>query len=166
MGVSGCGKSTLASALASELHLPYVDADGYHCPLSREKMARGEPLTDEDRRDWLLGLRRILDAADATQQPIVLACSALKEAYRQVLGIDPVLRPLVFIRITAEHALRRVAARADHFMPPALVESQFAALEPPRTAIEVSAKWSLDHAVRYVMTALTEAVAKEGGDDQ
>lgn len=155
MGVAGCGKSTLAHALAKELGLRYVDADEYHSPANVSKMARGEALTDADRHEWLLAMRLLLDAADRALDPIVLACSALKEQYRRLLGIEPQRRPLVYIRISPESASARVAARVCHFMPSSLISSQFAALEPPQEAIEVSAEWPLDKAVEYVARALS-----------
>src|SRR5690606_38827261 len=98
MGVAGCGKSTLAHALAQQLGVRYVDADAYHSPENVRKMAQGEALTDDDRADWLLAMRLLWDDADRSGQAIVLACSALKQAYRDVLGASPSTRPLVYIR--------------------------------------------------------------------
>lgn len=153
MGVSGAGKSTLASALGARLGIPYVDADDYHSPENIQKMRRGEPLTDEDRAGWLVTLRRLLDEREAAEG-VVLACSALKDAYRLQLGVPSSTRGLVFIHIDPETARRRVARRTSHFMPMTLVEAQFATLQPPQDAITVEAAWPVHKAVRHVCDTL------------
>ena len=165
MGVAGCGKSTLAHALAQQLGVRYVDADAYHSPENVQKMALGEALTDDDRADWLLAMRLLLDDADRSGQAIVLACSALKQAYRDVLGASPSTRPLVYIRITPEQARLRVSTRSEHFMPPSLISSQFAALEPPHDAITVMAEWPLADAVNHVTAALRAGI-EDGAQSQ
>lgn len=129
MGVSGSGKSTLARAVAEATGWTVVEGDDFHSAVSREKMRAGTPLTDDDRRTWLDALAAELPRhAD----PVLLTCSALKHAYRHRLrDARPGVR-FVFLAVTPELAAARVQARgAQHFFPPALVASQFAALEPP-----------------------------------
>lgn len=153
MGVTGAGKSTLAAALGARLGIRYVDADDYHPTSNVEKMKRGEPLTDDDRGGWLAELKRVLDEAESTAG-VVLACSALKDSYRQALGVPTPTRRLVFIQIDPEAARRRVARRRSHFMPMTLVESQFSTLQPPRDAIVVDATWPVQKSVDHIRDVL------------
>jgi len=129
MGVAGCGKSSLGQALAQALGRPYIEGDAYHSPDSIAKMRAGIALTDADRAGWLDQLGGLLAAAPGGA---VLACSALKRDYRERLRRPvPGLR-FVFLDISRELALQRVAARAaQHLFPASLVDSQFAALESP-----------------------------------
>lgn len=128
MGVAGCGKSTVGAAIAQGEGLPLVEGDDFHSTASRDKMARGIALDDDDRAAWLdlLGVKLASHAQGA-----VLTCSALKRAYRERLrAAAPDLR-FVFLAIGREAARERVAARHTHFFSPQLVDSQFATLEPP-----------------------------------
>jgi gluconokinase len=159
MGVAGAGKSTLASALGAGFGLPYLDADAYHPPANVEKMKRGEALNDEDRAGWLATLRGLLDGAEANGHGIVLACSALKTTYRSVLGVPAQGRFLIYIQIDPETARRRVSRRVSHFMPPTLIDSQFATLEPPKDAIIVDAAWPVQRAVKHVCDVVREALS-------
>lgn len=159
MGVAGAGKSTLAAALGAGFGLPYLDADSYHPPENVEKMKRGEPLTDEDRAGWLVTLRGLLDQAQASGHGVVLACSALKATYRDVLGIPGEGRFLIYIRIDEETARRRVSRRVAHYMPPTLIDSQFATLEPPQDAIVVEASWPVQRSVAHVCAVVRAALA-------
>ncbi|MFY8119459.1 MAG: gluconokinase [Roseateles sp.] len=129
MGVAGCGKSSLGAALAQALGWTYVEGDAFHAPASIAKMRAGIPLDDADRAGWLDELGRQLHAHP---QGVVLACSALKRAYRERLRAARPDLGFVFIEISRELALSRVAARAaQHLFPASLVDSQFAALESP-----------------------------------
>ncbi len=131
MGVSGCGKSTIASMLASRLRWIYEDGDWFHPQSNVEKMHHGEPLTDADRGPWLNGIAAWIDATREAGNHGTVACSALKRAYRDILiGTRRDVR-LVFLKGGRELIARRVAARDNHFMPPSLLDSQFAALEEP-----------------------------------
>ena len=132
MGVSGCGKSTVGALLAQRLGVEFLDGDEFHPPENVAKMAAGVPLDDADRRPWLERLNAELRA----REDVVLACSALKQAYRDVLaqGIDC---RFVHLRGSIELIRSRLEARRHRYMPATLLESQFAALEPPARAIDV-----------------------------
>jgi gluconokinase len=126
MGVSGCGKSTLGRALAEQWGRPFLDADNFHPAANVAKMRRGEPLTDDDRGPWLDRLNGLLRDEPAA----VLACSALRNSYRRRLGRSlPGLR-YIFMEVDRPTLARRMRQR-QHFMPPALLDSQLATLEPP-----------------------------------
>lgn len=131
MGVSGCGKSTVGLLLARACGVPYVEGDDLHCPENIERMRSGTPLTDEQRSDWLERIARRLAQAHAQSAGVVVSCSALKRAYRDVLRRGaPGLR---FVHLHGDPALlaRRTAQRVGHYMPAALLDSQIAILEPP-----------------------------------
>ncbi len=133
MGVAGCGKSSLGQALATALSRTYIEGDAHHSTANVAKMRAGIALTDADRSGWLqlLGEQLGQQPANATDGT-VLACSALKKSYRDLLRqASPGLR-FVFLEISREQSLQRVAARGDqHLFPTSLVDSQFAALESP-----------------------------------
>jgi gluconokinase len=128
MGVSGSGKSTVGAALASELDVPFIDADSLHPVANVEKMAAGIPLTDDDRWPWLKLVGQQLSHSEATG--LVVACSALKRIYREsILAEEPRAR-FVYLEASRELLDARVHQRTGHFMPPALLDSQLATLEP------------------------------------
>ncbi|MGE3347216.1 MAG: gluconokinase [Ramlibacter sp.] len=130
MGVAGCGKSAVGQRLAALLALPLIEGDNFHPKRNIHKMEQGIALTDDDRADWLVTL-----GAELARRPdgAVLACSALKAAYRDTLrGAVPGLR-FVHLALSEAESLRRVAARPGHFYPPSLVASQFEALQDPAT---------------------------------
>jgi gluconokinase len=132
MGVSGSGKSTIASMLAQRLHWVYEDADWFHPKSNIEKMHHGEPLNDQDRWPWLHAIADWIDATRRGGGHGIVACSALKRAYRDILIGDRRDVRLVFLKGDFDLISRRIAARADHFMPSTLLESQFAALQEPQ----------------------------------
>ncbi|MHA4866097.1 gluconokinase [Duganella sp. PWIR1] len=130
MGVSGCGKSSVGLQLASALAVPFLEGDTYHSYENVAKMTAGMPLTDADRADWLWALHREIRDARLRQSGLVLSCSSLKRRYRDLLrSADPELR---FAHLAGPRELiaDRMAARKDHYMPPALLDSQLATLEP------------------------------------
>jgi gluconokinase len=132
MGVSGSGKSTIAEQLAARLGWRYVDGDLFHPPANVAKMSAGHPLTDEDRWPWLRAIAAEIDRLAAAGARAVVACSALKRAYRDILvhGRDDIR--IVFLNGTKDLIAKRLAARKGHFMPPGLLDSQFKTLEPPQ----------------------------------
>lgn len=149
MGVSGAGKTTVGELLAAALHAEFVEGDAYHPPENIEKMRRGIPLDDSDRWPWLDILSAQIDHWLAAGRTVVLACSALKQRYRDVLAKD---RPDVrFVHLMGDKALIRLRLdrRRGHYMPAVLLDSQFAALEPPTAALTVD------------VTGTPEAIAAE-----
>jgi len=137
MGVSGAGKTTIGTALAASLGCDFLDGDDWHPSANVAKMAAGRPLEDEDRWPWLERLNAELRAREACGRSAVLACSALKEKYREALARGLPRVELVFLHGSFERIRERLAARQHRYMPPALLESQFLALEPPQRAIRV-----------------------------
>ena len=131
MGVSGSGKTTVAALLAGRLGWELGDADDWHSPANVRKMHGGTPLSDEDRWPWLRSIAAWIDATRSTGQHAVLACSALRRAYRDILiGDRPDVR-LVYLRGEEGLIEQRQAARLNHYMPASLVHSQFETLEVP-----------------------------------
>lgn len=132
-GVSGSGKSTIAEALARRLNWLYEDGDDFHPQANIEKMKAGQALTDADRGPWLALIAEEIDRQISAGKRIVIACSALKRRYRDALVRGRGDIAIVFLEGSAELIAGRVAARTHHFMPPALLESQFETLEIPQT---------------------------------
>jgi gluconokinase len=131
MGVSGSGKSTIADALARELGWRYEDGDKFHPASNVAKMRAGHPLTDEDRWPWLQAIADEIDRSCKRGERVVIACSALKRAYRDILVRGRGDVRIVFLDGTEALIAGRLAARKGHFMPPGLLTSQFRTLEPP-----------------------------------
>lgn len=154
MGVSGCGKSHIGAAFAKATGATYIDGDDLHLDEHIAKMAAGQPLTDADRGPWLDRVGAALsDAADGA----VMCCSALRRAYRDRIAAA-VDGPVTFLHLSGspEVIAERLNNRAGHFMPPALLESQFAALEVP-TADEAVVSVDIDQSPEAVLGQLLEA---------
>ena len=130
-GVSGSGKSTVGALVAGTLRWPFADGDSFHSEANLAKMRSGVPLTDEDRAPWLLAVADWMDAKIAAGQSAVLACSALKRAYRDELLSGRPAAMMVFLQVSDEVLAQRVAARPGHFFPGKLLASQLETLEPP-----------------------------------
>jgi gluconokinase len=154
MGVTGAGKTTVGQRLAAALGAEFVDADDYHPPENVAKMRAGTPLDDADRGPWLARLNALLRERAARGAGVVLACSALKAAYRRtLLDALPDAR-LAFLRGSRELIAARLAARRGHYMNPALLDSQFAALEAPEDAIVVDAEGTPEALAAAIAAAL------------
>ena len=136
MGVSGSGKTTVGRALSRQLGWEFADADDFHPAANVEKMSQGIPLTDEDRVPWLARLRELIEHWIMEGKSGVLACSALKQAYRDELNVGPEVQ-VVYLKGSPEVLHARMAARHGHYMKAGMLESQLATLEEPRDAIAV-----------------------------
>lgn len=139
MGVSGSGKTTIGELLAERTGAIFADADDYHPAANKEKMAAGHPLNDEDREPWLLILNRLMRGWYEEGKSGILACSALKERYRETLSQDMPSGAINFVWLDGSPELisERLAARHHEFMNPKLLESQFNTLEPPADALRI-----------------------------
>ncbi|HMI49437.1 MAG TPA: gluconokinase [Gemmatimonadaceae bacterium] len=131
MGVSGSGKTVIGTALARALGVEFVEGDDYHPADNVKRMAAGIPLTDDDRALWLRALAARLREAKDAGTGLVMSCSALKRSYRDVLRAQAPEVTFVFLKGRRDLIAERIAGRHGHFMPPSLLESQFAALEAP-----------------------------------
>ena len=134
MGVAGSGKTTIGSLLAQELNWDFYDADDLHSESNRDKMSQGIPLTDEDRAGWLLVLRDLLIRNDEAGRSTILACSALKESYRELLKINKNVK-FVHLQGTYEQIEERLKNRAGHYMSAKMLASQFEILEEPKNVL-------------------------------
>jgi len=145
MGVSGCGKSTVGRLVAEQLHCAFQDGDDFHSAANRMKMRDGIPLMDIDRKPWLEAIRTCIEENIEGGRSLVIACSALKAAYRDVLR--GATGDIVFVYLKADFVLlkERLQRRKDHFFNPALLQSQLDTLEEPLHAITVDA--ALPHAI-------------------
>jgi len=153
MGVTGAGKTTVGEALAKDLGWRLADADDYHSTANIAKMRAGIPLTDEDRAPWLQALHDAVVAWLAAGENIVLACSALKATYRNLLLASPDVK-LVYLRGNLELFAARMAARHNHFMNPQLLRSQLETLEEPKDALTVDASLTKQQIVAEIRGAL------------
>ena len=149
MGVCGSGKTTVGEALAASLHCAFLDADDFHPPENVAKMAAGEPLTDEDRWPWLDRIAEELARILARGEHAVLACSALKEAYRQRLQRAGDVR-IVYLKGDEATIAARLTGRQHKYMPASLLPSQFAALEEPTDAFVVDIREPIDMQVKRI----------------
>jgi gluconokinase len=153
MGVSGSGKSVVGQALAADLGWPFFDADDFHPEANVAKMAAGTPLTDDDRWPWLDRLASEMAVIDRRGDNAVLACSALRQAYRDRIGRAGNVR---FVHLSGDHETiaARIAARTHHYMPPSLLASQFATLEPPQNGVVVDVRDDVPTLVTKIRAAL------------
>jgi len=142
MGVMGCGKTTVGKLLADQLGCAFFDADDFHPAANRKKMAAGEPLSELDRQPWLRALRESIKAWLVDGRTVVLACSALRQSYRDILSADPQQVSFVFLTGAKTLLMQRVSARSGHFMPASLLESQLNTLEPPEGVLTLDVKAS------------------------
>jgi gluconokinase len=153
MGVSGSGKSTFGAALATRQGWKFADADDYHPPANRKKLIRGQALTDADREPWLRRLHELVKEHLRNKHSFVLACSALKASYREMLIGQLEDVKIVFLEGSRELIAERMRQR-EHFMPVSLLETQLATLEPPTNAIIVDIAQPLETMLEQVVTQL------------
>jgi gluconokinase len=168
MGVTGSGKTTIGRLLASRMGWEFAEGDDYHSKDNVAKMHAGIPLTDEDRVPWLRALHQVLLDWHKSGKSGVLACSALKQAYRDVLaeGIPPSDIRFVLLKAPKEVLLERLKHRADHFMNPALLDSQLATLEIPSDALRVSAVQPPEDAVQQILDELKDSTERQTSREQ
>ena len=165
MGVSGAGKSTIAAALARRLGWRYADGDTFHPASNVAKMKAGQPLNDDDRRPWLQAIADEIDRVCGAGDRVVIACSALKRAYRDILVHGRGDVRIVFLSGTQPLIASRLANRKGHFMPPDLLASQFRTLEPPdddERPITISIEAGVDAIVDTIVQQLNRDAAASG----
>ncbi|OQE43746.1 hypothetical protein PENCOP_c003G06571 [Penicillium coprophilum] len=175
-GPAGCGKSTVGNILRTELGIPFLEGDDFHPAANKDKMGKGIPLTDEDRWDWLISLRRAaIDALSPSEANnfhppagVVVACSALKQKYRDVMrvaayGSSWVQIHFVYLKLSEDVLLQRVTQRQSHYMKSSMVQSQLAALEEPKDewdAITINVEGTVEDVGRSVIDAVAEKLAE------
>lgn len=153
MGVSGSGKSTIGKMLGEKMQLPFFDGDSYHPAENIKKMSKGIPLNDKDRASWLRALNKI--ALDNEKNGCIIACSALKEKYRDTLGDHMHKKPVfVFLKGSYSLIMDRLKKRKKHFMPPDLLASQFEALQIPDNALTIDIKNSPEQIVTEIIDSI------------
>ena len=154
MGVSGCGKTSVGKSLAKHLGWEFYDADDFHPQANIEKMANGIPLNDSDRAPWLDSLHHLISSSLRTDKPGVLACSALKERYRRQLmdGNDGV--QLVYLKGSYDLIWSRMISRADHYMKPHMLQSQFEALEEPTNALTFDISVPINEIIKKLLQVM------------
>lgn len=165
MGVSGCGKSTVAEAIRDRLGYEMAEGDAFHPRANIDKMSAGVPLSDEDRWPWLHAINSWMIAQDSARRDTVVSSSALKRAYRDVLRENV---PVYFVHLCGSEGLigERLKARRGHFMPPALLPSQFAILEPlqpDEPGVEICVEGGLEDMVGRAVDAVRAYAAASGG---
>jgi|SRR5579872_1110507 len=154
MGVSGAGKTTVGELLAAELGWDFADADDYHSAASVEKMRNGTPLTDADREPWLAALRQMIADAIEAGKSLVLACSALRQRYRDLLRVGAEVR-FVYLKVSPAVLHERLHRRRGHFMTEQMLASQLATLEEPERALVIDASPSPVEIVSNIRAALS-----------
>ncbi|KAI9784546.1 MAG: hypothetical protein M1816_000812 [Peltula sp. TS41687] len=171
-GPAGSGKTTVAKHVAEKLNLPFIEGDEYHPPANIKKMAEGIPLTDADRWDWLVLLRKkAVETLTRTNAPgVVLTCSALKHKYRDVIRIaayndHDVIVHFVFLRADEQTLIQRVRARKGHYMKDSMVHSQFVSLEEPeedeRDCLSVDVSGSLTQVQRQALGMVQDTLTED-----
>ncbi|MFZ0292735.1 MAG: gluconokinase [Candidatus Sulfotelmatobacter sp.] len=153
IGVAGAGKTTVGKLLASQLGWEFADADNYHSAANIRKMRHGIPLTDADRAPWLEALRALISDWLTARKNAVLACSALKQSYRDSLRVSPEVS-IVYLRVPAQVLQQRLRDRHGHFMTEAMLQSQLQALEEPQNSVTIDAHGLPAKIVAEIMSKL------------
>ena len=154
MGVAGSGKTTVGELLARQLGWSFYDADAFHPPENIEKMANGIPLNDVDRAPWLAALHALISTSLRENRPAVLACSALKESYRQRLLEDNDGVQVVYLKGSYDLLWSRLSHRKDHYMKPQMLQSQFESLEEPENALTMDVSMPVNALVNEILKQL------------
>lgn len=154
MGVSGSGKTTLGAMLARELGWEFHDGDDLHPTENKRKMHAGIALTDDDRKPWLAAVRELIECCLRGGVNALIACSALKKSYRQMIVVDPERVKLVYLMASPEIIASRLAARSGHFFDPHLLGSQFETLEEPADAIKINVAKTPEECVAEIRARL------------
>jgi gluconokinase len=154
MGVTAAGKTTVGRALALALHCDFHDADDLHSEANKRKMHAGIALTDADRAPWLRAIRDLIERILARGRDGVIACSALKQSYRDEIVVDPASVKVVYLKASPDQIADRLRHRTGHFMNPELLQSQFDTLEEPRDAIVVDASTAPEAIVNEIRRRL------------
>jgi gluconokinase len=153
MGVTGSGKTTIGTLLSAAMGCPFYDADDFHSPENVHKMASGVPLSDEDRGPWLQELHELISRHNERGENGVLACSALKAAYRRILSADADVA-VVYLKAHPDLIRSRLDSRSGHYMPQRLIGSQFLDLEEPKEGIIIDAAWPPEQIVETIRSEL------------
>jgi gluconokinase len=153
MGTAGSGKTTVGKLLAAQLQWEFADGDNFHSPANIEKMSRGVPLSDDDRIPWLHSLREAMLQWDAQHRNVVLACSALKRSYRELLQINSTVK-LVYLKASYELLRQRLHSRKGHYAGEQILAGQFADLQEPTDAITIDAAQSPEQIVAEIRKRL------------
>jgi gluconokinase len=162
MGISGSGKSTVGALAAQRLGWKFLDGDDYHPQANIEKMRNGTPLTDEDRAPWLERIHQVILEQLASHTPTIIACSALKEAYRKILIKNLNDIAFVHLQISYETVLSRLQQRKGHFFPKDLVTSQLSTLETPHHVIMLDANQPLEKVTDLLSQSVKELIGSTG----
>lgn len=155
MGVSGTGKSTVGKLLAERTGWDFYDADDFHSPANIDKLKRGIALSDRDRLPWLQKLQQLIAKQQKSDRPGILACSALKSQYRQILSEDNLAVTFIYLRGDYESVQTRIQQRQGHFMSPDLLHSQFALLEEPEEALIFDITETPEEIVAKILNSLS-----------
>lgn len=161
MGPTGCGKTTIGHLLARRLGWPFLDGDNFHPAANVAKMHSGAPLNDSDRHPWLLALQKEIKRRNKAGQSAILACSALKQAYRELLGVNQQTVKTVYLQGSFELLQERLADRRDHFMPPELLRSQLETLEVPKGGLVVDIDEDPAMIVTRIIASLKQAALSD-----
>jgi gluconokinase len=154
MGVSGCGKTTVGKLLSERTGIEFLDGDDFHSPANKQKMANGLPLNDDDRAGWLTGLADLLKDRLSRGKSTILACSALKQKYRDILHVQPGNVRFVYLKGSYDDIYKRMKTRSDHYMKAGMLRSQFETLEEPADALTVDITLALKQKIDSISQRL------------
>lgn len=156
MGVAGSGKTTIGKLLAAETSFSFYDGDNFHTGVALSKMSGGTALSDDDRAPWLQAIRDHISRLKQKDEQAIIACSALKKSYRQVLRNGNNNITFIYLKGSRSIIAERIKKRTNHFMPPGLLESQFETLEEPRNAMVVDISKEPAQIIQYIIKKLSE----------